>query len=68
MTQAMHLPILEAFNQMAQDMTLAGLKAEMDGLAAMFSVLSASGLLPATMGLVAAERPHQPRDFDNLPV
>lgn len=61
-----HESLARAWGDVARDMALTGLKAELDGLAAMFSVLSASGLLPP---MISAPAPSA-EDFamDNLPV
>ena len=59
-----NLARLRAWRAAAESMALAGLKAEMDGLAAMFALWAAPAGLPVGLPPAPAHR----SDFDNLPI
>lgn len=66
------LPLVRVWNSAAQDMALVGLKAELDGLSAMFALWSAAGVVPRA-AREAAGWPVTGQDpraelVDNLPI
>jgi len=54
-----------AWGEVAQDIALSGLRVELDGLTALFSMFGASGLLPSKTAKAASA---DDLDMDNVPV